>query len=488
MLMSKDVQASRPELDGAHVVVAGVARSGVAATRALVDLGADVTVVDEATHDNAQAAAQALREMGARVVLGAGAAAAVPEGTDLVVASPGWPPHSALLVSARETGTEVWGEVELAWRLRGPDAADWLVVTGTNGKTTVTRMLESMLAAAGLRTRAVGNIGVAITEIVTGHESGGPYDVLAVELGSPQLETVRSLEPHSAALLNVDTDHIDFHGSMDAYVAAKRRAFHGVQRTCVFNEQDRRTADLVGEAVSAGEVADGARTVGFTLGPPSAGLLGVQDGVLVDQAFDTEPVTLASVTDVEPAAPHNVANGLAAAALARSYGVSPRAVRDGLRGFVAEPHRIADVGTVAGVAFVDDSKATNVHAATTSLAAYPSVVWVAGGLAKGGTFDDLVQRHADRLRGVVLLGQDREVIADALRRHAPEVPRVTVEPGDTGPVGLMEQVVATAARLARPGDTVLLAPACASWDQFADYTERGRLFASAVRQLAVDSP
>ena len=183
---------------------------------------------------------------------------------------------------------------------------------------------------------------------------------------------------------------------------------------------------------------------------------------------------------MRPPVPHQVANALAAAALARSFGVPPAAVRQGLRDFQPAGHRIADVGTVGGVHYVDDSKATNTHAADMSLRAYDPVVWIAGGLAKGQTFDDLVRRHAKRLRAAVLLGADRGLILEALRRHAPDVPVVEVTGTDTG---AMRDVVRAAADLAEPGDTVLLAPGCASWDMFTDYAQRGREFAAAVTEL-----
>jgi UDP-N-acetylmuramoylalanine--D-glutamate ligase len=180
-----------------------------------------------------------------------------------------------------------------------------------------------------------------------------------------------------------------------------------------------------------------------------------------------------------------VANALAAAALARAFGVPAAAVRDGLRAFRPDAHRIAHVAEVAGVTYVDDSKATNPHAAQASLRAYEHVVWIAGGQAKGASFDDLVVAARDRLRGVVLLGQDRQVIADALARHAPDVPTITVENTDTGAVSVMERVVGEAAKIAQAGDTVLLAPGCASWDMFANYGARGDAFAEAVLRLRV---
>ena len=222
--------------------------------------------------------------------------------------------------------------------------------------------------------------------------------------------------------------------------------------------------------------------MGFTLGMPSAGDLGVVEDLLVDRAFIEERATsaaeLCTLGDLASPAPHFVANALAAAALARAHGVSQQAVRDGLRAFRPDGHRIAHVAEADGVTWIDDSKATNPHAAQSSLSAYEDVVWIAGGLAKGARFDDLVGAVGGRLRGVVLLGRDRQVVADALSRHAPDVPVIDVGADETGDP--MERVVDAAAGLARSGDTVLLAPGCASMDMFANYGARGDAFAAAV--------
>ena len=460
-----------------HAVVAGIGVSGFAAADALLGLGARVTVVDERDGADETDRARVLEVLGATVRLGPDATREFPRDAGLVVTSPGWRPSAPLLVAAAEAGVPVWGEVELAWRLRDPDRpAPWLAVTGTNGKTTTVRMLVEMLRASGVRAAAAGNVGDPVIEIVLHPE---PYDVIALELSSYQLHWTRSVAARSAAVLNVAPDHLDWHGSLEAYSRAKGRIYSGVEVACVYNVQDAETERLV----RAAEVVEGARAIGFTLGVPAVGMVGVVDGVLADRAFVAERQTsaaeLASVDDVSPAAPHNVANALAAAALARSVGVPAVAVRDGLRAFQPEPHRIAHVATVDGVSWVDDSKATNAHAAQASLLAYDDVVWVAGGLAKGAAFDGLVRAVADRLRGVVLMGADRDLLADALARHAPEVPVVEVQGTDNE---VMDHVVARASALARPGSTVLLAPACASMDMFANYAARGDAFAAAVRR------
>ncbi|MEY9963732.1 UDP-N-acetylmuramoylalanine--D-glutamate ligase [Streptacidiphilus sp. MAP12-16] len=472
-----------PEWKGLQVTVAGLGVSGLPAARVLHGLGAVVTVVDGGDGPRQQAQAAELRELGVTVRLGDGES--LPEGTRLVVTSPGWPPSSPLFLAADEAGVPIWGDVELAWRLRKPhpatgEPAPWLAVTGTNGKTTTVRMLASILTAAGKRTAAVGNVGVSVLDAVLAEE---PYDVLAVELSSYQLHWSTSLRPHSAVVLNIAPDHLDWHGAMAAYAADKGRIYEGNVIACVYNTADPATEALVREA----GVEEGCRAIGFTLGPPALSQLGVVDGLLVDRAFVADrhrtAAELASVEDVQPAAPHNVADALAAAALARAYGVEPRAVRDGLRAFRPDAHRIAHVVDVDGVSYVDDSKATNPHAAAASLAAYQPVVWLAGGLAKGADMDGLVAGAASRLRAAVLLGADRAVIREALARHAPQVPVIELPDGQTG-APAMDAAVRAAAGLAQSGDTVLLAPACASMDMFTNYGERGDLFAAAARALA----
>ncbi|MFB8774452.1 UDP-N-acetylmuramoyl-L-alanine--D-glutamate ligase [Streptomyces broussonetiae] len=460
---------------GKHVTVAGLGVSGVPAAKVLHARGAHVTVVNDGADERARAQAAELQALGVTVRLGDGAS--LPEGTELIVTAPGWKPDKPLFTAAAEAGVPIWGDVELAWRLRGPDAAPWLAVTGTNGKTTTVQMLASILRAAGLRTAAVGNIGVSLLDAVLGDEE---YDVLAVELSSYQLHWAPSLRAHSAAVLNLAPDHLDWHGSMEAYARDKGRVYEGNRVACVYNVADKATEDLVREA----DVEEGCRAIGFTLGTPAPSQLGVVEGLLVDRAFvedrHANAQELAEVSDVQPPAPHNIANALAAAALARAYGVPATAVRDGLGAFRPDAHRIAHVADVDGVAYVDDSKATNTHAAEASLAAYEPVVWIAGGLAKGAAFDELVVRSAKRLRGAVLIGADRALIREALARHAPEVPVVDVGRTDTG---AMLQAVQEARRLAEPGDTVLLAPACASMDMFTNYNQRGDAFAEAVREL-----
>ncbi|NMR20609.1 UDP-N-acetylmuramoyl-L-alanine--D-glutamate ligase [Cellulomonas fimi] len=474
------------DLAGRRVVVAGLGVSGRAAAEALAERGARLETVDAA--DPAADAADA----------GAFVAARGLDGVALVVASPGWAPANPLLAGAVARGVPVWSEVELAWRLRaeradGSGPAPWLAVTGTNGKTTTVGMLESILRADGAHTLAVGNVGTPVLQAAT----DPTLDVLAVELSSFQLHFTHSMSAQAAAVLNVAPDHLDWHGTFEAYAADKGRIYERAQVACVYNAADPRTERLVRDA----DVVDGALAVGFTLAMPTVGQLGLVEDVLVDRGFMTrrhthaaELATLADLAHLGSAdaadprtgsvPPHVVADALAAAALALAHGVRPAAVAPGLRAYAPGAHRITTVAQLGGVSYVDDSKATNAHAAAASLGAFGpgSVVWVAGGLAKGAQFDDLVQARRDRLRAVVLIGVDQEPLREALTRHAPEVPVAAVDPGDTGSV--MTRALIAARRLARPGDTVLLAPACASMDQFASYAERGDAFAAAARSLA----
>jgi UDP-N-acetylmuramoylalanine--D-glutamate ligase len=432
---------------GLPVTVAGAGVSGTAAARVLKDLGARVTIVDDRSTE--------LDDFPVQRTL--------PDELALVVTSPGFRPTVPMLVEAASRGVEVIGEVELAWRLRGPSAAPWLALTGTNGKTTTVRMLEAMLAAAGHRTVAAGNVGLPLLEAVL-----DSYDVLAVELSSFQLHWSSTLQPHTGAILNIADDHTDWHGSFQEYALAKARIFDA--DIALGNADDEVVRGLLGGARH--------QHVAFTLQSPRSGELGVVEHLLVDRAFPDvagEATELADLDDIPVPGAHNVANALAAGGMARSFGVPAEAVREGLRRFVPEAHRNALVTEADGVAWVDDSKATNPHAAAASLSAYPSVVWIAGGLLKGAAVDDLVRNAAARLRAVVLLGTDRAVLREALQRHAPDVPVVEVARLDTG---AMQEVVAAARSLARPGDTVLLAPAAASMDCFTDYKQRGDLFAS----------
>ncbi|GEK80789.1 UDP-N-acetylmuramoyl-L-alanine--D-glutamate ligase [Agrococcus baldri] len=468
---------------GLRVAVLGLGVTGFAATDTLAELGASVTVVAERVDDER------------RTILGVLGVPIVEAGRDelpeavadaeLVIASPGLRPDHPWLLAASERGIAIWGDIELAWRVRDKvEAAEWMLVTGTNGKTTTTQLAAHMLREAGLRVAPVGNIGTPVLDAV--RDPAG-FDVLVVELSSFQLHALPvdgpgALWPHSAAVLNIDDDHIDWHGSADAYRAAKAKAYGNARVAAVYNVDDPVTMRMVEEA----EVVEGCRAIGFSLGIPGPSDLGLVEDVLVDRAFlearQAQALELASLADLEPAglrSPHMTRNVLAAAALARGFGAEPAHVRDAIRSFRLDRHRTELVAELGGVRFVDDSKATNPHAAEGSLSAFDRVVWIVGGLFKGADVAPLVERHAKRIVAAVAIGVDRAPVREAFARHAPGIPLVEVDTADT--VSVMRLAVEAAAEHAAPGVTVLLAPAAASMDQFEDYAERGDRFAEAVR-------
>ena len=484
------------DLSGAAVLVAGARVTGRALLAALAPLGARTTLTDDSP-----SALQTYAQNGVAVIDSANAVATITD-YDLVVASPGFPPTAPVLAAAASAGVPIWGDVELAWRLDnsgryGPPRR-WLVVTGTNGKTTTTSMLHAMLVAAGRRALLCGNIGDPVLDVLD-----QPAELLAVELSSFQLHWAPSLRPEAGVVLNVAEDHLDWHGTMDAYARDKARVLDG--RVAVVGLDDPLAAGLLSTAAAPVRV-------GFRLGEPAPGELGVRDGVLVDNAFG-EQLALAEAASIPVAGPVGVLDALAAAALARAVDVPPQAIADALAGFRVGRHRAEVVDVVDGVTYVDDSKATNPHAAQASITAYPRVVWIAGGLLKGASVDALVTAVANRLVGAVLIGRDRSMIRDALSRHAPDVPVVELVTGeDSGVQGTIESsestesignhvtrvidvgerstgdavmaaVVDVARSLAGHGDTVLLAPAGASFDQFSSYGQRGDAFASAVSAL-----
>ncbi|MFD4642285.1 UDP-N-acetylmuramoyl-L-alanine--D-glutamate ligase [Lentzea sp. NPDC058436] len=451
------------KLAGTKVLVAGAGVTGRSAAEALLAAGAEVMVTDSSPER--LAALETLLE-GVELVPGL---AEPPAGTSLVVTSPGWQPSSPLLAAASSAGIEVIGEVELAWRMASElaDPPVWLAVTGTNGKTTTVGMLESILHAAGADAVACGNVGLPVVDALLAGRR-----VLAVELSSFQLHWAPSVRPQAGVLLNLAEDHLDWHGGMAAYAQAKAQVLTGDVAIGWLED------DLVVDLLRAAPAKD---KVGFTLDEPEPGQLGVRDGWLVDRAFaDDEP--LVEVAKIRPAGPPGIADALAATALARAYGVPSEAVREGLEAFEPAAHRAVLVTVdAADVKYVNDSKATNPHAAVASLRAFDSVVWIAGGLLKGASVEDMVRTEAHRLRGAVLIGADRQVVADALAKHAPDVPVKLLDlTGDADP---MLAIVREAQEFAQSGDTVLLAPAAASMDMFTDYAHRGQAFTDAVKRL-----
>lgn len=467
---------------GLRVAVLGLGVTGFAVADTLVELGARPLVLAGAPDPDRQGI---LEVLGVPVVVRAPLDDVPAELTafdpELVIASPGFAPHHPLLRWAQDEQLPVWGDVELAWRLRDKlgDPAPWLAITGTNGKTTTTQLTAHILRAAGLRAAPCGNIGVPVLDAI--RDPAG-FDALVVELSSYQLHATSSLQPHAAVVLNVADDHLDWHGSAEAYRRAKGRVYEGTKVACVYNLADPVTRELVEQA----EVQEGCRAIGFGLGAPGPSEFGLVEEFLLDRAFledrAHQALELATLDDLQRSglgAAHLVQDVLAAAALARSLGVPPAAVRDAVAGFQVDHHRNQLLGSRGGIAWVDDSKATNPHAADASLAAYPSVVWVVGGLLKGVDIGRLVARHAERLRAAIVIGVDRAQVLAAFAQHASGVPLIEIDVAETEAV--MPSVVARAAAVAQQGDTVLLAPAAASMDQFVSYGDRGQRFAHAVR-------
>ncbi len=474
---------------GLDVAVLGLGATGFSVADTLVELGSAVTVYST---DAPSDSVELLDVIGARFVqtpLDAVPEALVQQAPDVVVVSPGLPPHNPTVQWA-VANSVVWGDIELAWRVRdkvvrGPVAAPWITITGTNGKTTTTQLTTAMYEAGGLRAVACGNIGVPVLDVVRDPDG---YDVLVVELSSHQLHYMATsgdgaVVPLASACLNIADDHLEWHGSAEAYRAAKAKVYERTVMACVYNTTDEVTRHMVEQA----DVVEGCRAVGFTPGVPAPGDVGIVEDVLCDRAFTEDrrnsAFELATVADLEVAglaSPHMTMNVLAAAAIARAGTVQPSAIQGAVRAFRADHHRTERVAESGGIAWVDDSKATNPHAATASLASFDTVVWIVGGLFKGVDVDGLVARFGPDVRAVVVIGTDRTPVLEAFARHAPTVPVLQVETTDTDQV--MPEAVRHAASVARPGDTVLLAPAAASFDQFGSYADRGQRFAAAVHE------
>ncbi|WP_295012831.1 UDP-N-acetylmuramoyl-L-alanine--D-glutamate ligase [uncultured Microbacterium sp.] len=499
--MTRDLDALtswRSDWRGLKVAVLGLSVTGFSVADTLTELGAEVLVLSESASEEYE---RLLPVIGAGLRIGD--LSEVPEeliafAPDVVVASPGFSPTHPVIVWIRETGIALWGDVELAWRVRDKvvradgTPADWILITGTNGKTTTTQLTATMLLAGGLRAAPCGNIGVPVLDAVRDPEG---FDALVVELSSHQLWYLGLADPEgqpvpsSTVCLNLADDHLVWHGSARAYRDAKALVYRNTRVACVYNRADDETMRMVEEA----EVVEGARAIGFGLGIPGPSDLGVVEGILADRAFlddrrntALELTTMHALAEHGLNAPHIVQNILAASALARSLGVEPAAIRDALDGFHLDAHRIEVVARAGGITWVDDSKATNPHAAQSSLQAFPGAVWIVGGDLKGVDVSDLVAGAGATARAALVIGEDRSAVVEAFARHAPGVPVIEVVPGDTEEV--MTRVVELAAGIARDGDTVLLAPAAASFDQFRSYADRGHRFAEAVRRWIDQGP
>jgi len=400
---------------------------------------------------------------------------------ETAVVSPGWKPTHPLIRKLDGAGVAITNEVDLAWLIKQEEAPHqrWFALTGTNGKTTTVEMAAAAMRAGGLHAIACGNVGDTVIDAV---ESKEKYDVLVLELSSFQIHWMKNAQFNASALLNIADDHTDWHGDFDEYARTKISLLDS-SSTGILNADD---SEVVKRSVHWK-----GRKVFFTLDTPGPGEIGVVEELLVDRAFVADPQEAAMIcelTEIKPTVPHNVSNALAAAGLARAAGVNHESIRSALAAFTPGRHRIEEVLSAGGITWIDDSKATNPHAASASIMSALSVVWIAGGLAKGARMDELVKRCSKRIKAAVLIGEDKSLIAQALRENAPHVAILEIQTPAQYHVGsaensLMEDVVAAARDFAVEGDTVLLAPACASMDQFVNYADRGDRFAQAVKKV-----
>ncbi len=432
----------RPPLPAGPWLVVGLARSGVAAARALLARGEHVVAVDSGS---AAAAADALPE-GLEVHLGTDGLAYLPHAR-AVVKSPGVPREAPVIAAARERGIPVLGELELGWRLL-PNA--FVAVTGTNGKTTTVELLGHIHREAGVPVSVAGNVGTALSALAGGLS---PETVVVCEASSFQLEDTSAFAPEGAVLLNVAADHLDRHGTLEDYLAAKLE---------IFARQGNDDVAVAPAGIAIEDLGGCARRVPFGPG-----------GELDDRAghlwWDGEP--LIAHREIRLRGAHNRANAAAAAAIALARGIDPGAVRAALRTFAGVEHRLEEVGQVAGVLFVNDSKATNVASTLVALASFEDapVHLILGGQSKGQDFSAL----RGRAHAVYLIGEDAE--------------RIGREAGGVH-CGDLATAVRRARAAARPGDVVMLSPACASFDQFTDFEARGQAFCDLVEALPGTPP
>jgi UDP-N-acetylmuramoylalanine--D-glutamate ligase len=449
--------------EGRKFLVLGAGVTGLAVADAIKNRKAIVTITDDVWHDAIKPSAIDLKDFDAAVV------------------SPGWKLDHPLIISLLASELEILNEVDLAWQIRCEIAPHqkWLALTGTNGKTTTVEMTAAILQGAGLKAVACGNVGDTVIAAV---DRSQPYDYLVLELSSFQLHWSKDAQFVSAAILNIAQDHLDWHGDFNSYADAKFSILQNSELG-ILNADD-------SQVVLRANTWPG-RKIFFSLDTPAPGEMGVVEELLIDRAFVLDPQEagmICELTDVKPTVPHNVSNALAASALARSVGVSLTDIQKALQEYRPGRHRIETVFESDSITWVDDSKATNPHAAAASLLSHLSVVWIAGGLAKGADMDALVERCKKRLKAVILIGQDSNLIEQALIKYAPEIPRRYVVPASDYTKGgesnsFMDQIIKASIEFTTAGDTVLLAPACASMDQFISYGDRGDRFAQSIKKL-----
>ncbi len=450
------------------ILVLGLGRSGSAAARAALGLVAEgrarsVTAVDAAENPVLAATAEQLMSLGARVALGS---PEVHGHFDVCVASPGIAPHAPLMVSAYAAADKVISEVEFAFAL---SSQTWVAITGTNGKTTTTALVTHLLNSAGISARSVGNFGPPAVDAALDAEAS---EVLVAEVSSFQLAHVETFHPRVAVLLNITPDHADWHGSHEAYVAAKARVFENLDSddTAVVDVDDEGSGPFAEKLE-----ARGIGVVRVSLHEPHALGATTSHGELVLETRGG-PIRLVGADELQIRGTHNVSNALAAAAAAHALGATPAALRAGLRSFEPIEHRLEPVGRVDGVEWVNDSKATNPDAVLKALTAFEGtqLIVMLGGRNKGNDFGPLAAQVSATAKAVVLFGEARHELAEAFRG----LPVHSVEA-----VSLCDACEA-ARLLAEPGDAIVLSPACASFDEFSSYEHRGRVFKALVGVMA----
>lgn len=443
------------EFAGKKVLILGGGVTGSAVAKIVEQLGATVKIADEKpVPDFSNHSINELSNLD----------------YELAVVSPGWKPDHPLVKALISAGIPITNEVDIAWHFRNLHQPNqkWVAITGTNGKTSTTELTAAMINAAGISARACGNVGTTVIESVW---SETKFEVLVLELSSFQIHWMQDPEFVAVAILNIADDHTDWHGSFEAYTQAKIKLLAHTD-IGIINGQD---SHLV-QAISGWT----GRKIYFGLDTPAKGQLGLVEELLIDRAFVADPNEageICQLNEVQPTVPHAVANTLAAAGVARALGADLESIRTAIQNFKPGRHRIELALEKNGIRWINDSKATNPHAAQASLFSATRSIWIAGGLAKGANFEALIEKSQHRIKAALLIGTDRELIATELEKRGIEFYRIDGE-------NVMEDAVKKAAQLAEPGDTVLMAPACASMDQFKNYADRGDQFIAAAKKFA----
>lgn len=449
-------------LSGKRVLVVGMAKSGAAAVKSLVGKNARVVICDRKTEHELGAVVQELKELGAMVVAG-GYPEVGPEQFDLVIASPGIPLEIPPFQQALAKGLPLVGEVELAYWLK-PEKLEFCAVTGTNGKTTTTALLEHIFRVGGIPTAAAGNIGTAVTSLVESLEQG----IIALELSSFQLETIDEFRPHLCGIINITPDHLDRHKTMDGYIRAKANIFKNQTAGdfCVLNAEDPLVSDLA-------SLCPG-RTVFFSNQRILEEGAYINEG-LIEIAWQGKRAPVVKLEQSRLRGRHNQENLLCGSLLAFLAGVRIKDIASAINTFSGVRHRMEEIAAPGDVLYINDSKATNPDSAIKALESFSQkVILIAGGRNKGSQFDELARVIQQHVKELILIGESSEEIRAAVMKTGfTNIHMVTDFP----------TAVKTAAALARAGDVVMLSPACASWDMFDNYEQRGDLFCQLVRDV-----